>query len=69
MLGRAPTSKDGAAIEAVLVNKWVKGLHVAQEEARKLILANIEGEQQDWVKSTPHQSRTWTVSHIVQSQG
>jgi len=26
MLGRAPPSKDGAAIEAILVDEWVKGL-------------------------------------------
>jgi len=35
MLGRAPPSKDGAAIEAILVDKWAKGLHAAQEEAGK----------------------------------
>jgi len=53
MLGRAPPSEDGAAIEAIPVDEWVKGLRAAQEEARKLISANIEGEQQDRVASTP----------------
>jgi len=51
MLGRAPPREDGAAIEAVLVDEWVKGLRAAHEEARKLISANIEGKQQDQVAS------------------
>jgi len=40
-------------------------LHVAQEEARKLILANIESEQQDQVESMPHRSRTWEAGNQV----
>jgi len=31
----------------ILMDEWVQKLSVAQEEARKLILANIESEQQD----------------------
>jgi len=47
MLGRAPPSKDGVATELIPMDKWVQELHVGQEEARKLILANIKSEQQD----------------------
>jgi len=47
MLGRAPPSKDGVATESILMDEEVQELLVAQEEARKLILANIESEQQD----------------------
>jgi len=41
------------------MDEWVQELHVAQEEARKLISANIESEQQDRVEPMPHWSRTW----------
>jgi len=47
MLGRAPPSKDRVATELILMDKWVQELRVAQEEARKLISANIKSEQQD----------------------
>jgi len=47
MLGRAPPSEDGVATESIPMDEWVQELHVAQQEARKLILANIESEQQD----------------------
>jgi len=47
MLGRAPPSKDGAATESIPMDGWVQELRVAQEEARKLISANIKSEQQD----------------------
>jgi len=47
------------------MDKWVQELCVAQEEARKLILANIESEQQDQVESTPHWSRTWEAGNQV----
>jgi hypothetical protein len=43
----------------------VQELRVAQEEARKLILANIESEQQDQVESMPHWSRTWEAGDQV----
>jgi len=44
MLGRAPPSEDRVATESILMDKWVQELHVAQEEAWKLILANIKSE-------------------------
>jgi len=47
------------ATELILMDKWVQELCIAQEEARKLISANIESEQQDRVESTPHWLRTW----------
>jgi len=65
MLGRAPPRKDGAATESIPMDEWVQELQVAQEEARKLILANIKSEQQDQVESTPHQSRTWEAGDQV----
>jgi len=58
MLGRAPPSEDRAATELILMDGWVQELLIAQEEARKLILANIKSEQQDQVESMPHQSQT-----------
>jgi len=42
MLGRAPPSEDGVATELIPMDEWVQELLVAQEEARKLILANIK---------------------------
>jgi len=47
------------------MDEWVQELQVAQEEARKLILANIKSEQRDQVESTPHQSRTWEAGDQV----
>jgi len=47
MLGRAPPSKDRVATESIPMDERVQELCVEQEEARKLILANIENEQQD----------------------
>jgi len=47
MLGRAPPSEDRVATELILMDEWVQELCVAQEEAQKLILANIKCEQQD----------------------
>jgi len=47
MLGRAPPSKDRVATESIPMDEWVQELCVAQEEAQKLILANIRSEQQD----------------------
>jgi len=47
MLGRSPPSKDRVATESIPMDKWVQELCVAKKEARKLILANIENEQQD----------------------
>jgi len=47
VLGRAPQRKDRVATESIPMDKWVQELHIAQEEARKLILANIKSEQQD----------------------
>jgi len=44
------------------------GTVLAQEEARKLILANIKSEHQDRVESTPHQSRTWEDGNQVMLQ-
>jgi len=44
------------------------GKCVAQEEARKLILANIKSEQQDQVESTPHWPRTWEAGSQVMLQ-
>jgi len=40
------------------MDEWVQELCVAQEESRKLILANIKSEQQDQVESMPHWSQT-----------
>jgi len=68
MLGRAPPSEDGVATELILMDKWVQELHIEQEEARKLIWANIKSEQQDQVESTPHQSRTWEAGDQVTLQ-
>jgi len=65
MLGRAPPSKDGVATESILMDKWVQELQVAQEEARKLILANIESEQQDQVESMPHWLRMQEAGNQV----
>jgi len=62
MLSRAPPSEDGAATESIPMDEWVQELRVAQEEARKLISANIESEQQE---STPHRSRTWEADDQV----
>jgi len=45
--------------------QWVQELRVAQEEARKLILANIESQQQDQVESMPHLSRMWEAGDQV----
>jgi len=39
--------------ELIPMDEWVQELRVAQEEARKLILANIKSEQQDQVESMP----------------
>jgi len=47
MLGRAPPSEDRVATELILMEEWVQELHIAQEEARKLILANIKSDQKD----------------------
>jgi len=60
MLCMAPPSEDGAATELIPMGKCV-----AQEEARKLILANIKSEQQDQVESTPHWPRTWEAGQEV----
>jgi len=65
MLGRAPPSEDGVATQSIPMDEWVQELRVAQEEARKLISANIESEQQDRVESTPHRSRTWEAGDQV----
>jgi len=53
MLGRAPSSEDRAATESILMGKWVQELGVAHEEARKLILANIESEQKTKWRQCP----------------
>jgi len=47
MLGRAPPSKDRVATELIPMDEWVQEVCIAQEEARKLISANIESEQKD----------------------
>jgi len=47
MLGRAPPSEDRVATESIPMDEWVQELCIAQEEARKLILANIKSEQKD----------------------
>jgi len=65
MLGRAPPSKDGAATELITMDEWVQELHIAQEEARKLILANIKSEQQDRVEPMPHWLRMWEAGNQV----
>jgi len=59
MLGRAPPSEDGVATESILMDEWVHELCIAQEKARKLILANTKSEQKDQVESMPHWLRTW----------
>jgi len=69
MLGRAPPSKDRVTTESILMDKWVQELHIAQEEARKLILANIESEQQDQVESMPHWSRMWEAGNQGHAKG
>jgi len=49
MLGRALPSKDRVATESTLMDKWVQELCIAQEEARKLIWANIKvGSRTKW---------------------
>jgi len=53
------------ATESIPMDEWVQELHIAQEEARKLILANIKSEQQDQVESTPHWSRRWEAGNQV----
>jgi len=65
MLGRAPPSKDRVATELIPMDEWVQELHVAQEEARELILGNIKSEQQDRVEPTPHWSQTWKAGDQV----
>jgi len=65
MLGRAPPSDDRVATESIPMDKWVQELRLAQEEARKLILANTKSEQQDRVESMPHWSRTWEAGNKV----
>jgi len=65
MLGRAPPSKDRVATGLIPMDEWVQELGVAQEEARKLILANIKSEQQDRMESMPHWSRTWEAGDQV----
>jgi len=65
MLGRAPPSKDRAAAESIQMDEWVQELRVAQEEARKLILGNIESEQKDRVEPMPHWSRRWEAGDKV----
>jgi len=69
MLVRAPPSEDRVATESIPMDEWVQELCVAQEEARKLISANIKSEQQDQVESTPHQSRTWEAVNQVMLRG
>jgi len=64
VLGRAPLSEDRVATELIPIDKWVQELRKAQEEARKLILANIKSEQQDQVESMPHWS-TWEADNQV----
>jgi len=54
MLGRAPPREDRVATELIPMDEWVQELRIAQEEARKLISANIKSEQQDQVGSMPH---------------
>jgi len=49
------------------MDKWVQELRVAQEEARKLILANIKSEQHQ-VESTLHQSRMLEAGGQVMQQ-
>jgi len=63
MLGRAPPNKDRVATELIPMDKWVQELCIAQEEAWKLILANIKSEQQDQVESTLHWLRTWEAGN------
>jgi len=65
MLGRAPPSKDGVETELIPMDKRVQELCTAQEEARKLILANIKSEHQDQVESMPHWSRKWEAGNQV----
>jgi len=68
MLGREPPSEDGAATELIPMDEWVQELRIAQEEARKPILANIKSEEQDRAESTPHWSRTWEAGDQVMLQ-
>jgi len=68
MLGRAPPSKARVATKSILMEEWVQELCIAQEEARKLISANIEKEQQDQVESMPHRLRTWEAVDQVMLQ-
>jgi len=68
MLGRAPPSEDRVTTESIPMDEWVQELRVAQEEARKLILANIRSEQQDQVESMRHWSRTWEAGDQVMLQ-
>jgi len=65
MLGRTPPSEDRVATESIPMDECVQELHVAQEEARKLISDNIKSEQQDQVESMPHWSRTWEAGDQV----
>jgi len=58
-------SEDRVATELISIDEWVQELRLAQEEARKLISANIKSEQQDQVESTPHWSRTWEAGNQV----
>jgi len=50
------------------MDEWVQELRIAQEEARKLISANIESEEQDQVESTHNWSRTWEAGDQVTLQ-
>jgi len=59
MLGRAPPSKDRAVIELILMDEWVQELRITQEEARKLILANIKSEQKGQVESLVENVGSW----------
>jgi len=64
MLDRAPPSKDGVAKELIQMDEWVQKLRVAQEEARKLILANIKSEQQDCAPSVENLG-SWQPGHSM----
>jgi len=58
MLGRAPPSEDRAAIELIPMGEWVQALCIAQEEARKLILATLkESSRTEWSQSPIGQER------------
>jgi len=56
------------ATESIPMDEWVQELRLAQEEARKLISANLKSEQQDRVESMPHWSRTWEAGNQVMLQ-